>query len=148
MVVRKSDSMPKRRFLIPAASMILFVLFAGLAALNANANGGLPGEPGKDPPTPKIYNGGHGVTAPVVIDSPQPASIHEAGGARIKGVVMLEVVIAADGTVNSAKVQMDPDKRLAEAAVDTVKKWKFKPATKDGRPVWCRLIVEITFHSK
>jgi protein TonB len=34
---------------------------------------------------------------------------------------------------------------LDERAVDAVKKWKFKPAMKDGNPVWMQVTVEVLF---
>jgi len=140
--------LPKPRFSGTPAGVILFILFAWLAFLPATANGGLPAGPRKDPATPKIYKAGYGVTAPVVIDSPQPAFTHDESGPKLQGVVNVAIMIAANGTVNSAEAQGSPDQRLAEAAVNIVKKWKFKPATKHGVPVWCRVLVVITFHSK
>jgi protein TonB len=34
---------------------------------------------------------------------------------------------------------------LDEKAIETVKHWKFKPAIKDGVPVWAPAIIEVHF---
>jgi TonB family protein len=35
---------------------------------------------------------------------------------------------------------------LDEKAVEAVQKWKFEPATKDGKPVPVELAIEVDFH--
>jgi protein TonB len=53
---------------------------------------------------------------------------------RQTGVVRVEVVVDEEGKV--AKVQnLSGPSLLQSAAKDAVKKWKFKPFTRDGQPV-------------
>jgi TonB family protein len=47
--------------------------------------------------------------------------------------------------VTDAKVIKPLDKGLDNNAVQTVKTWKFKPAVNAGKPVPCRLMVEVSF---
>ena len=35
---------------------------------------------------------------------------------------------------------------LDERAVEVVRRWKFKPATKDGKPVAVKVTLEVEFH--
>jgi len=63
---------------------------------------------------------------------------------RIEGTVEIEFVVDEKGRVRDAKViKSIPD--LDGAALDCVKKWKFKPATKDGRAVKAVARAPVTF---
>jgi TonB family protein len=152
-MVAKVYSMLKRGIKFTPDGIILLALVVGLVLVEviATVAAGLPPpELKKEPSKPKIYYVGHGVTAPVVIENSQPTPLEEASSPKVKvpRVVLVEIVIAPDGTVNRAKVWHEDDKSLADVAVRTVKTWKFKPAMRDGTPVWCRLMVEITFKLK
>ena len=46
--------------------------------------------------------------------------------------VLLEVTIGADGTVTAARVLESTDPALDSAALETIRKWKFQAATRDG----------------
>lgn len=46
---------------------------------------------------------------------------------HIEGTVRVQVTVAADGSVTSAKA-VSGNKMLAPAAEDAIKKWKFEPA--------------------
>ena len=59
---------------------------------------------------------------------------------------MVSIVITPEGTVHDAKVVTSLDKYLDQKALEAVSKWKFQPATKDGKPVALRTVVEINFH--
>ena len=53
---------------------------------------------------------------------------------RVRGQVELEATIDEDGAVVSIKT-LTGNPILAKAAVDALKKWKFKPFKEDGKPV-------------
>ncbi len=53
---------------------------------------------------------------------------------RVSGDVNLEAVVAEDGSVEKVNV-VDGNPILTKAGVDALMKWKFKPATADGKPV-------------
>jgi TonB family protein len=61
--------------------------------------------------------------------------------ANVAGTVALDVVIAADGRVQTAHAISGPD-LLTESAVDAVKLWRFQPYKFDGKPI----PVEATLH--
>jgi protein TonB len=63
----------------------------------------------------------------------------------IQGVVKLDIVIHKDGSVKSAKV-IDGQKDLGKAAVQAVKRWKYKPTVLNGQVVEVETTVELKFH--
>jgi TonB family protein len=94
---------------------------------------------------PEIFSVGNGVTEPVPIYKPDPGYTQEARVAKLEGTVILSVIIGVDGDVTDVKVVKGLDKGLTERAVDTVRTWKFNPALKAGKPVPCRVTVEVSF---
>ncbi|MFQ5463556.1 MAG: energy transducer TonB [Phycisphaerae bacterium] len=61
-----------------------------------------------------------------------------------EGLVLLQVEVLADGTVGDVVVLRDAGfRRLTEAAIAAVRKGRFQPATRDGRPI--RATVRIPF---
>ncbi|MGO8815252.1 MAG: TonB family protein [Terriglobia bacterium] len=92
-----------------------------------------------------VYTVGNGVSAPVPIFKPEPPYTKEAKAAKIQGKVVLKIIIGVDGAVTDVKAEPGFDEGLTENAVNTVKTWKFKPAMKDGKPVPCKVSVEVSF---
>ena len=93
---------------------------------------------------------GNGVTTPVVVKEVKPQYTEEAKKAHISGNVLLDVVVTAEGSVGDVKVarSLDPTFGLDEQAVKAGKEWKFKPGTKDGKPVPVRVMIELNFTLK
>ncbi len=89
--------------------------------------------------------GENGITAPKAISMPQPEYTDQARRKKINGTVLFSLVVAADGTVRDPAVTRSLDRGLDKQALETVKKWKFQPATKDGQPVAVRIDVEVSF---
>lgn len=86
------------------------------------------------------------VVAPKPIHQPDPHYTKAARKAKIEGTTVIWIVVGPDGLVQKAKIQKSLDLGLDEEALKTVKKWKFKPATRDGKPVPVAISVEINFH--
>lgn len=55
--------------------------------------------------------------------------------ARLQGVVILESVIDREGRVGQVRILKGLPMGLSEKAVEAVRKWRFKPALLDGKPV-------------
>ena len=68
----------------------------------------------------------------------------EAGRARIEGVVVLMAVIGTDGTVKDVRVESGLP-IFAQAAIDAVKQWRYKPYLVDGEPVEVDSRITINF---
>lgn len=81
------------------------------------------------------YRVGGEVRAPVVRHRVEPVIPEAARTARISGIVILEVVIDAAGTVREAKVLKPLPYGVDAAALEAVKQWTFVPATLHGRAV-------------
>lgn len=76
---------------------------------------------------------------------PDPSYNNLARSERIQGTCIMEVLISESGEAQ----QIHPIKLLGygldEQAFDVIKRWKFKPAMKDGTPVAVIVPVEVTF---
>jgi protein TonB len=92
------------------------------------------GPPPSDEPTGPIQVGGD-VKAPIKEYAPQPQYTEIARKARIQGVVIVQAIINKQGVVTEVKTLKPLPMGLDQAAVEAVKKWKFKPATLNGKPV-------------
>ncbi|MGB6247937.1 MAG: TonB family protein [Terriglobales bacterium] len=68
----------------------------------------------------------------------------EAGRARIEGTVVLMAVIGTDGTVKDVRIESGLP-ILAQAAIDAVKQWRYKPYMIDGEPVEVDSRITINF---
>ncbi|MDQ4121302.1 MAG: TonB family protein [Acidobacteriota bacterium] len=64
--------------------------------------------------------------------------------ARVSGVVKVEVVVDENGNVAEVRNAAGPE-MLRRAAMDAVKRWQFKPATRDGQPVRASGFVNFNF---
>jgi periplasmic protein TonB len=95
----------------------------------------------------KVYRVvGGSVKAPRAIYAPDPEYTEKARKERQQGTVLIRMVVGSDGLPRDVEVYRSLSADLDESAVNTVKKWKFAPGTKDGEPVAVQIIVEISFH--
>ena len=87
-----------------------------------------------------------GVGEPTCAYCPQPTYSEEARKAKYMGVVVLQVVVTADGRATQIEVVKGPGLGLEEKAVDAVKQWRFKPALgPNGKPVATLVTIEVNF---
>jgi len=92
-----------------------------------------------------VYRVGGGVSAPQVLFRIDPDYSDEARKAKFQGTVVLEAVVGTDGNVYDVKVLRPLGLGLDEKAIEAVKKWKFKPGFKEGKPVAVRVAFEVNF---
>src|SRR5579864_446619 len=93
-----------------------------------------------------VFHVGNGVTAPVVIYDPVPEYSPEARQAKFQGTVVLWAIIGPDGRPHSLRVAHSLGMGLDEKAIEAVRTWRFRPATKEGNPVAVEINVEVNFH--
>jgi TonB family protein len=82
---------------------------------------------------------------PKVLYKEKAKYTEEAKNNKIEGDVLLNVVFGADGKLSDINVVQGLPFGLTENAIAAVKKIRFEPAVKDGRPVSVRGILEFHF---
>jgi periplasmic protein TonB len=98
----------------------------------------------KTSPTPKRMRIASRVAEANLIHDVAPTYPPEAGRARIEGTVVLLAVIAKDGTVRDVRVERGLPV-LAQAAIDAVKQWRYKPYLLNGEPIEVDSQITINF---
>jgi TonB family protein len=90
------------------------------------------------------------VTLPQVTNEVKPEYTPAAMQARIQGTVWLLTVVLPNGDVGEVTVSKSLDKEygLDDAAIAAARQWKFRPGTKDGKPVAVEVTIELTFTLK
>jgi TonB family protein len=92
-----------------------------------------------------VFKVGGGVSAPKALETPDPEYSEEARKAKYQGTVLLWLIVDPDGKPREIKVSRPLGMGLDQKAVEAVRKWKFQPAEKDGRPVAVQINVEVNF---
>ena len=113
--------------------------------------GGGPGPgigPGVGPGAGDVYDSGvGGVSEPRLIHEVKPNFTVDAMRAKIQGVVIMDVVVLADGRVDPTRIRITRslDGGLDREAVIAVRQWRFRPSVRLGQPVASRVTVELAF---
>ena len=102
------------------------------SGIGPGAGGGTGGGP---------YRAGSGVEPPRLLREVKARYTDEARRRGTTGNVILEIVIARDGTVGDVSVRRGLGSGLDERAIEAVRQWKFAPARRLGEPV--DVIVEV-----
>jgi len=94
-----------------------------------------------------VYRPGNGVESPRLLRSVRPNYTAEAMRAKVQGIVRLEGVVLADGTVGDVKVTRSLDSvfGLDSEAMKAAKQFRFVPGTRFGEPVAVLVSFEIEF---
>jgi TonB family protein len=89
--------------------------------------------------------GVNGATAPACIYCPNPSYTDAGREAKFSGMVLLQVSVSAEGSVTEARVFRGVPYGLNQMAVDALREWKFRPATRGGESVPVSVMVETNF---
>jgi TonB family protein len=94
-----------------------------------------------------VYRPGNGVDSPVVLHEEKPLYTAGAMRAKVQGIVEVEAIVMPDGTVGQVQVVRSLDDRfgLDDKAIEAVKRWRFRPGTRQGKPVAVLVNIELTF---
>jgi protein TonB len=139
---------------IPQASAVtLSAGNGGGSGIGSGNHGGIGsgGGPGIGPGTNGGTGGGAytpgtgGVSSPKVLFAVDPEFSDEARRQKYQGVVVLSLIVDAQGLPQHIRVIRNLGMGLDEKAVEAVKQYKFKPAMKDGHPVPVEINIEVNF---
>ena len=93
-----------------------------------------------------LFRIGGGVSAPVPIVSPEAEFSDEARRAKYQGVCLVSLIVDAQGNPQNPRVIRALGMGLDEKALEAVRKYKFRPALKDGKtPVPVMITIEVNF---
>lgn len=95
------------------------------------------------------YLPGNGVSDPVLIREVKPNYTADALRAKIQGIVQMEAVVRADGTVDPRSIRiirsLDSAFGLDREAIKAVQQWRFSPAMRKGQAVAVLVTLELSF---
>lgn len=103
----------------------------------------------KDASIPLVQRAGvNGITSPNCVSCPDPDYTDPAREVKFSGTLLLDVTVSAEGRAIDASVVRGLPFGLNETAIKTIRDWQFRPATREGQPVACRVMIEVTFRLK
>jgi periplasmic protein TonB len=82
---------------------------------------------------------------PVPVRTPPPKYPTELKREGVSGMVVVNMVIDTDGSVQEVTVSKSTHIEFERPAIDAVKGWKFKPAKKDGAAIRSRVALPLKF---
>ena len=92
---------------------------------------------------PNLRAGVGGVTQPGCVHCPNPDPTKEVREASFSGSVVMDVLVSAEGQATQITILRGVPFGMNETAVGAVHRWKFRPATLNGKPVQVKATVEI-----
>lgn len=142
-LIAEEEVMTRRRLVL---SLVVSLCVAGTAATAAVTSFPITSMPGQ----PAVYRPGDVDTLPAVVEEAKPGYTAEAMEQKIQGSVFMAAVVGETGDVVDVSItqSLDAEYGLDAAAMRAMRKWKFKPATKDGKPVAVQVQIEMTFKLK
>jgi Gram-negative bacterial TonB protein C-terminal len=110
----------------------------------------------------EVVKGGKDVSAPILVHAVEPIYSDTAQKTHLNAIVIVNCYIEPDGTtsnVHAVRITLEKNKSSADPlitqnqltkeftdnAADAVKRYKFRPAMKDGKPVRVELNVDVRF---
>ena len=109
-----------------------------LSALSNSSGPVIPDDPATKHPIVSVLEQG------VVLTRVQPVYPHIAIVNRIQGPVHLHAVISANGHLEALRV-LDGHPMLAEAAIEAVRQWRFRPYILNGNPIEVQTEMTVNF---
>ena len=135
--------------ILPGASLPVDGTSVGQGSGPGTGIGRGPGSGSTDGSGPgDVYDSGiGGVSEPRLIHEVKPNFTVDAMRAKVQGVVLMDVVVLADGRVDPSRIRITRslERGLDQEAVIAVRQWRFRPSLRLGQPVASRVTVEIAF---
>ena len=104
-----------------------------------------------------IYRIGNGVKAPALVSAVEPEYSEEARKHKVSANITVEFIVDNDGKTHDfhitktegrphdSKKDLSAIRSLEPKAIEAVQRYRFKPATLDGKPVPCWMKVEVNY---
>jgi serine/threonine-protein kinase len=120
---------------------------AAAPGAGANAAQAAPDPAAAGAPSPRIYLTTEVDVKPEVLTQVPPIYTEDAAKQNVKDVVVLQVLVDANGRPQTIKLLRGSQKAplLNGSAAASVRQWTFSPAKKDGQPVPCWFNVGVPF---
>ncbi|MBE2213544.1 MAG: energy transducer TonB [Opitutaceae bacterium] len=83
---------------------------------------------------------------PVPTKTPPPT--YPASLKGVNGMVAVVVIIDESGSVVDATVTKSSDPAFENPSIEAIKRWKFKPAEKDGQAVKAKVTIPVRFNAE
>lgn len=94
---------------------------------------------------PEVLRVGVGFQQPVLLHKVEPEYSQAARNAGVQGTVVLDLVVSDAGMPTNIAAISPLGFGLDECAIEAVKRWRFKPALRAGKPVAVFATVEMNF---
>ncbi|MGD0940920.1 MAG: energy transducer TonB [Terracidiphilus sp.] len=88
---------------------------------------------------------GDSIKAPILVQSAAAEFTDEARRGKHGGVCIVSFVVDRDGKPQDVRIVEKLGYGLDQKAIEAVKRYQFKPAIKDGRPIPVTLTTEVEF---
>jgi TonB family protein len=98
-----------------------------------------------DYPRSELWQDGRDATPSEIAQQTPPRYPQESKERHEQGVVTVYARIEADGSVSHLKALQIPYPALAQATIDAVGRWKYKPRTCGGTPVREEKIIQVSY---
>jgi hypothetical protein len=148
---------PKRDYLRPAGAVLAVILLIlavrviwyystyrvnlGTSAMERNGQTGsvvVPSPPADPNEDETLYYAGPGVTLPVLLTKYEPPS-------NTAGTILMVVTIDATGRPVDPKIWQGMDTEHNSLAIEAITKWRYRPATQNGKPIPVTAQLELHF---
>jgi protein TonB len=91
----------------------------------------------------------NGIASPKCILCPDPSYSDQARSAKVSGIVVLHLIVTAEGHASNIRVKRSQGYSLDEKAAEAVGNWRFEPAVgPQGKPVPVWTDIEVNFRIK
>jgi len=104
-----------------------------------------PANPADDPAFAAFPPVTKDVKPPKAVSAPDPKFPDLPVDAEQRGTVVMLIGVSTKGRVEAVHVLRSDQPAFEKSAVETVKKWKFRPAQRNGHPVPVQVTVEMKF---
>lgn len=125
------------RYRLVTPMLVLLLAYCSTAQSNTQSK---PAETCENPENPA-----RGIVPPRLVNSSDPAIPRSAGKGIQPETVTLTVVVGSNGRACGPEIKSSPGPEFERSAMNAIRHWKWKPASREGKPVPVRISIEMNF---